>query len=73
MMGMCGIGRFMEIWGQRSTDACPRCGDPEDSNHVWICKHEGAQKLWTDALEDLRQWMESVNTDPDLLACVLSE
>jgi len=68
MMGMCGVGRFMKIWGQRTTDACPQCGDPE----VWICKHEGAQKLWNDALEDLRSWMESVNTDPDLSVCVIS-
>ncbi len=40
--GMCGVGKFMKIWGERDTDACPRCGAPENAAHVWICPHPQA-------------------------------
>ena len=35
--GMCGVGKFMKLWGERETDTCPRCGAMENASHVWIC------------------------------------
>jgi hypothetical protein len=42
---MCGVGKFMKRWGERDTDACPRCGATEDAAHVWICKHSEADSI----------------------------
>jgi len=70
-MGMCAVGRFMKIWGQRDSDACSRCGELEDSRYVWICKHEGAQAIWKESLDDLQKWMDSVNTNSALVKTIL--
>jgi hypothetical protein len=51
--GMCGVGRFMKRWKEWPSDACPRCGDPEDSSHVWTCKGPGTTELWDKAITDL--------------------
>jgi hypothetical protein len=42
-MGMCGVRKFMKHWGERDTDACPRCGEPEDVSHAWKCPHPQAK------------------------------
>ncbi len=39
--GMCGVGKIMKRWKQRSDDSCPRCGMREDAAHVWQCQGEG--------------------------------
>jgi hypothetical protein len=51
--GMCGVGRFMKRWKEWPSDACPRCGDTEDSSHVWTCKGPGTTELWDKAITDL--------------------
>jgi hypothetical protein len=38
--GMCGVGKFMERWKLRKDSACTRCGEHEDSPHVWLCKEK---------------------------------
>jgi hypothetical protein len=40
--GMFGVGKFMKLWGERDSDACPRCGAPEDASHVWTCSQAQA-------------------------------
>lgn len=63
-MRMCGVGKFMKLWKKQVTDACPCCGSPEDSNHVWICDKMGALDLWNKSLLELGEWMEENQTDP---------
>ncbi len=54
--GMCGVGRFMKRWGMRQEDSRPRCGEPEDSAHVWICHCKGAEDICEQALTNLEHW-----------------
>jgi len=63
----------MPLWQQRESDACPRCGQPEDSSHVWICDQMGALDVWNKSLLDLGGWIESINTDPDIIKNILSK
>jgi hypothetical protein len=71
-MGMCRVGKFMKLWGPREMDACPRCSNPEDAGHVWFCDQMGALDVWEKALLDLSQWMETVQTDPDIRDTIIN-
>jgi hypothetical protein len=54
----------MKRWGEQDTDACPRCGQPEDSSHVWKCLQSQAQEVWAISLSKLDTWMSDVGTLP---------
>ena len=42
---------------------CPRCPEEiEKSTHVWTCPSEGAQDIWSEALDELRLWLASQRT-----------
>jgi hypothetical protein len=69
---MCGVGKFMKRWKLRQDDLCPRCGQPEDSVHVWICHGEGADNLWEKSITNLEGWLNSRDSDPDLQHLVTS-
>ena len=69
--GMCGVGKFMKRWKEREDDRCPRCGEPEDAPHVWRCKGEGTEDIWTKALEGLASLLRKLNTNPTLLHIIL--
>jgi hypothetical protein len=71
VVGMCGVGKFMVRWKQRDSAACPRCGEFEDAPHVWICKAASTYPLWDKALQDLEDWMTTVDTDPDIQSAIL--
>jgi hypothetical protein len=70
--GMCGVGKFMKRWKLRTDDSCPRCGDPEDAEHVWLCHGEGANDIWDKAMTDLEGWLNAKQTDPDLQHAIIS-
>jgi len=70
-MGMCGMGKYMKLWKQKVSDACPQCGEPEDASHVWVCNQKGSSVVWDNAILRLREWLESVRTDPDLVETIL--
>jgi hypothetical protein len=69
--GMCGVGKFMKRWGERDTDACPRCGEPEDASHVWKCSQAQAQDVWDTSLGKLDTWMSEVGTLPAVKQSIL--
>jgi hypothetical protein len=69
--GMCGVGKFMRLWGERDTDSCPRCGAPENASHVWICPQEQATEVWDLSLHKLKEWMVEVGTLPDMRDSIL--
>ncbi len=72
-VGMCGVGKYLYRWKQRSSDACPRCGDSEDTTHVWKCKGADADKVWDNAMIALEEWMVSVQTDPDVQEAIIAQ
>ncbi len=60
-------GKNMQRWGQRKTAKCPRCPCPEeDKEHIFKCKADSAIKQWTQALEQLDNWLEAAKTHPQL-------
>lgn len=66
-VGMCGVGKFLKHWKERTSDACPRYSAPlEDSAHVWTCAHPDGSALWDQSLTKLKGWMEANDTDPDI-------
>jgi hypothetical protein len=69
--GLSGVGKFMKIWGERDTDACPRCGAPENAAHVWTCPHPQATDVWNDSMKKLEDWMIEVGTLPDIRDSIL--
>jgi hypothetical protein len=64
--GMCGVGKFMHRWKQREDSSCPRCGEHEDSGHVWKCHGEGADEVWEKSISALEGWMIQSQMDPDI-------
>ncbi len=70
--GMCGVGKFMVRWKQRESPACPRCGEFEDSTHVWRCHRGDTDQVWLRSLARLKDWMIQQDTDPDLLDLLLA-
>jgi hypothetical protein len=69
--GMCGVGKFMARWRQRESPACPRCGAFEDATHVWKCHGLDTDQVWENSLDRLQDWMESQDTDPDLVTLLI--
>jgi hypothetical protein len=70
--GMCGVGKFMVRWKQRESTACPRCGEFEDSAHVWWCHGGDTDQVWLRSLARVKDWMTQQDTDPDLADLLLS-
>jgi hypothetical protein len=68
--GFCSTGKMMKRRKERPTDECPRCGAPEDVCHVWTCKHK-TQDLWSNALNNLSEWMIGNNTHPEIRRAIL--
>ncbi len=66
VVGMCGVGKFMKRWRQWDTDQCPRCGDSEDAQHVWICKAASANDIWSKAIDSIELTLCKLNMEPTL-------
>jgi hypothetical protein len=60
------VGKFMMRWKQQESPDCPRCGEFEDMAQVWRCHGNDADQVWINGLDNLQDWMESHDTDPDL-------
>jgi hypothetical protein len=68
--GFCATGVMMHQRKERQTPNCPRCGQVEDVQHIWVCKHD-TRKIWDKALENLRSWMMTQGTHPDVIANII--
>ena len=64
--GHAGVGTKMVQWQLRDTSACPRCGQEEDSCHVWTCPAPDARCLRLQHIFQLDNWLEQQETHPDL-------
>lgn len=71
--GMCGTGKMALQMGLRPTDECPRCGEPEDSKHVWQCQADVASQLWEEQMAHLRVWLGRQGTDPRVTTILITK
>lgn len=70
--GMCGVGKWLLIWKDRDTDACPLCSAPEDARHVWKCPDHQAQAIRTKGISNISNWMETAQTDPQIQSAIVT-
>jgi len=42
----CGVGRTLVLWKYQQDPKCPRCDQPEDTEHVILCRGCGADDIW---------------------------
>jgi hypothetical protein len=68
--GFCATGRMMHRRKERESDACPRCGESEDMEHVWLCKHDTAA-IWEKSLDALEQWLLIHRTHPEMTRLII--
>jgi hypothetical protein len=64
--GHAGVGVKMVQWKMRESAACPRCGEEEDSRHVWTCHAPDARWTRMQHILKLDTWLEEQQTQPDL-------
>jgi hypothetical protein len=64
--GHAGVGIKMVQWQMRESAACPRCGQDEDSQHVWTCHSADARWTRLQHILKLDTWLEQQDTLPDL-------
>jgi hypothetical protein len=69
--GFCSVGVMAKRMGLRPTDEYPRCREPETVKHVWTCKAEETTALWNKCMGELQQYMEELQTDPEISARIL--
>ena len=60
----CAVGKVMKYRKEWTHSRCPRCKTPvETSSHVWTCPDQGAQDIWSEAIDSLRVWLASQQTN----------
>jgi len=65
--GICGVGKWLERWKDQNHSKCPRCfTDNETVNHVIQCRHPDATLVWTQGIEEIKEWMMINNAIPGL-------
>jgi hypothetical protein len=71
--GMTGTGKFMKLWGYRSTQKCPRCGHHiETAAFVTMHTAPSAIEQWKISLETLGKDLAKRHTHPGMTRFLLS-
>jgi hypothetical protein len=70
--GMCGVGKWLMIWKDSDSDACPLCSGPEDARHVWQCPDNRAQVIRNKGIATISTWMDTAQTDPGIKTAISS-
>jgi hypothetical protein len=69
--GFCAVGQMVQRMGLRPPDTCPRCNESETAEHVWRCQHPGANQLWEESIQGLRQVLGRVQTPPAIISAIV--
>ena len=71
--GWCGVNKNLVKWKFESIDACPRCGQPQETaQHVWKCPAESARTIWEEKEKELVGWMKRRKTHPEIVKVIRS-
>ncbi len=57
---------MMKIWGQRESDACPRCGEKEIAAQVLAFQDEDVVRVFHDSVETLDEWVIKSDMVPEV-------
>lgn len=57
--------------GLSESDACPCCGQPEDTEHILICKSTDATGRWSANMHSLTRWFRLHHTMPAISRLIL--
>jgi hypothetical protein len=69
--GFCATGQMMKRRKERdSTDACPRCGAPENVEHIWKCTHD-TKDLWESSMKNVKDWLLANQTHPEIARVIV--
>jgi hypothetical protein len=68
--GFTSSGKRMHRWGKLDSEACPRCGQVEDSVNIIKCQEVQAKTQWTVAIETRKEWLQENDTPPGIIAAV---
>jgi hypothetical protein len=64
-------GKMMKHWGFWDNQKCPCCHHiKEDKEHLLICPAPSCVEKWAASVQGLQEWLQEVNTAPDLLHCI---
>jgi hypothetical protein len=69
--GVCGVNIWRHRWKDREDDACPRCGLPETSRHVYMCRDIVVINLWRQEISQLEYWLEDHHTSPSITSDII--
>ena len=71
--GLMACGRMMKLWGFQDHEECPRCPEPREvAQHVLSCPAPSTPLIWEKSMSNLRMWMESTNTMPELQDAIIT-
>ena len=66
----CSVGHMQIWWRFWDHDCCPCCQqEDETTTHLLICPHTGMTSTWLSNVTLLQQWLEEVDTHPDITLC----
>ena len=71
-VGMCGVGKFLKIWGHETHSECPLCGAHEDHLHVPRCPDPKALKHWEQCIHDFSIWLDNQLTAREIKHALLA-
>ena len=69
--GNCGVNAILVHRKKKLIPNCLRCGNYEDSVHVWKCQHSTTSELWDRELDELKLWMISISTAPYIVESLI--
>ena len=67
----CGVGTTLVEWKQQQDPSCPRCDQPETTEHVMCCTGYEANDVWDKSIDKLQNYLTDTNTRPEISDAIL--
>ena len=72
LSGEYGTNKRLNQRGDLLHSKCPRCGQEEDSNHLWKCQSVPSQEIWKEGFKKLKKELRSFPTEKRLLEVMMT-
>ena len=67
----CGVNATLTKWRYKTDAGCPKCGQEEDTAHVYQCQGYSSTSPWDGHMEKLSQYMDRTQTSPQAQDAIL--